>query len=74
MGKTLMLLAMFGLLTASQIGCRACGSPYDYASPLATCGCSTDSCDTGYCDTGACDTGACESCNECANGHCGSGY
>lgn len=39
MGKTLLLLATVGLMTAVQIGCRACGSPYDYSSPLATCGC-----------------------------------
>ncbi len=33
-------VAALGLLAAgSQIGCRACCSPYDYAPPVANCDC-----------------------------------
>lgn len=34
------------LMGAVQIGCRACGSPYDYSSPVANCQCDSCGCNS----------------------------
>jgi hypothetical protein len=46
MGKSVWIVAAACLLAASQLGCRAGGTGYDYSSPLS-----------GSCHAGACGAG-----------------